>query len=58
MDKEIHSAFLKFIEICAEIKYGTIERLQIQDGIPVIIETKLGTIVLPEATITKKTKLV
>jgi len=56
--KDIHPAFLKFIEICAQINFGQIECLQIQNGIPVFVETTEGTIVLPGAKITRKQKLV
>lgn len=55
---EIHPAFLKFIEICAELGFATIERLEIQNGLPVFIETTEGAIILPGAKITKKQKLV
>lgn len=56
--QEIHPAFLKFIQICADLEYGTIERLQIQDGVPVMVETTEGSIILPNAKIIRKTKLV
>lgn len=56
--QDIHPAFLKFIEICQQINFGQIECLQIQNGIPVFLETTEGTIVLPGAKITKKQKLV
>lgn len=58
MDNKIHPAFLKFIEICAQINFGTIDRLEIQDGLPVFVETTEGAIILPGAKITKKQKLV
>lgn len=54
----IHPAFLRFMEICAQINFGQIERLQIQDGVPVFIETTEGSIILPGAKITKKVKLI
>ena len=58
VDTKIHPAFLKFIEICAQINFGDIKCLQIQNGLPVFVETTEGTIVLPGAKITKKQKLV
>ena len=54
---EIHPAFVTFAEICAKIDFGQIESLQIQNGIPVFVETTEGFI-LPGAKITKKQKLV
>lgn len=57
-ENEIHPAFQRFIEICAEINFGRIECLQIQDGLPVYVETTEGTITLPEAKIIRKQKLV
>lgn len=54
----LHPAFVKFIEICRQINFGQIERLQIQNGLPVYAETTEGTIILPGAKITKKHKLV
>ena len=55
---DIHPAFLKFMEICAQINFGRIECLQIQNGLPVYVETTEGTITLPGAKIIKKQKLV
>lgn len=54
---EIHPAFVTFAEICARINFGKIDCLQIQNGLPVFVETTKGFI-LPEAKITKKEKLV
>lgn len=58
VENNIHPAFLKFMEICAEINFGRIECLQIQNGLPVYIETAEGIITLPRAKIIKKQKLV
>lgn len=34
----LHPAWLAFFRFCAELKYGEIERLSIQDGLPVLAE--------------------
>jgi hypothetical protein len=34
----LHPAWYAFIRYCEELKYGEIERLKIQDGIPVLAE--------------------
>ncbi len=34
----IHPAWCAFIEFCQKIRYGEIERLKIQDGLPVLAE--------------------
>jgi hypothetical protein len=34
----LHPAWLAFLRYCAELKYGEIERLSIQDGLPVLAE--------------------
>ena len=34
----LHPAWCAFIRYCEELKYGEIERLKIQDGIPVLAE--------------------
>jgi len=36
--ENLHPAWQKLINHCQKIGYGEIERLKIQDGIPVIIE--------------------
>jgi hypothetical protein len=33
-----HPAWLAFIRFCAELKHGEIDRLLIQDGLPVLAE--------------------
>jgi hypothetical protein len=35
----IHPAWLAFIRFCAELRNGEIDRLAIQDGLPVLAET-------------------
>jgi hypothetical protein len=34
----LHPAWLAFIRFCAELKHGEIDRLLIQDGLPVLAE--------------------
>jgi hypothetical protein len=34
----LHPSWLAFLRYCAELKYGEIERLSIQDGLPVLAE--------------------
>lgn len=34
----LHSAWLQFIRYCTELGYGEIEKLKIQDGLPMIAE--------------------
>lgn len=34
----IHVAWAKLIELCHEIGYGELERVKIQDGLPVVAE--------------------
>ena len=35
----IDPAWLRFIRLCRELRYGEIEKLVIQDGLPVLAET-------------------
>ena len=35
----LHPSWLAFLRVCTELKYGEIERLTIQDGLPVLAET-------------------
>jgi hypothetical protein len=35
---ELPPAWLEFIRFCADLRHGEIERLSIQDGLPVIAE--------------------
>jgi hypothetical protein len=34
----LHSAWQEFIHYCAELEFGEIEKLKIQDGLPVLAE--------------------
>ena len=34
----LHPAWRAFLRFCAELKYGEIERLSIQNGLPVLAE--------------------
>jgi len=34
----LHPAWLAFIRYCEELRFGDIERLRIQDGVPVLAE--------------------
>lgn len=38
-DRVIHPSWLALIEFCRELGYGELERLSIQDGLPVVAET-------------------
>lgn len=42
--KNLHSAWLQFIRYCADLRYGEIEKLKIQDGLPIIAETAVKKI--------------
>jgi hypothetical protein len=35
---ELHSAWLTLIRLCRELGHGEIERIRIQDGLPMLIE--------------------
>lgn len=35
---DLHPAWHEFIRYCTELRYGEIERLSIQDGLPVLAE--------------------
>jgi hypothetical protein len=37
-ETRLHPAWVAFIEYCHELRHGDIERLSIQDGVPVIAE--------------------
>lgn len=36
--ERVHTNWLVFIKYCAELQHGEIERLKIQDGLPVLAE--------------------
>ena len=38
-NRVIHSSWLALIELCRDLGHGEIERLSIQDGLPVLAET-------------------
>ena len=38
IDRPLHPAWRAFINYCAEVSHGEIERLKIQDGLPVLAE--------------------
>jgi hypothetical protein len=52
----IHPSFLKLIEICKQMKFGTIKELKIQDGLPVFVTYDIRTEL--DAVIEKSVKLV
>lgn len=37
-DLSLHPAWREFVRYCVEMKHGEIERLKIQDGLPVLAE--------------------
>jgi hypothetical protein len=37
-DAALHVAWLGFVRFCQELRHGEIERLKIQDGLPVLAE--------------------
>ena len=37
-DTDLHPAWRAFLRFCAELRYGEIEGLKIQDGLPVLAE--------------------
>lgn len=38
-EQTLHPAWRRFIQYCAQLKHGEIERLCIQDGLPVLAES-------------------
>jgi len=56
LEVDIHPSFLKLIEICRKIGFGTIKELKIQNGIPVFITYDIRTEL--DAIIEKAEKLV
>lgn len=53
---EVHPAFLRLIEICNRINFGTIKELKVQNGVPVFITYDIKTEL--DAVIEKSSKLV
>ena len=37
-DRALHPAWKDFMEFCLELRFGEVERLVIQDGLPVLAE--------------------
>lgn len=37
-ERPMHPAWLEFIRFCRDLRHGEIERLSIQDGLPVLAE--------------------
>jgi hypothetical protein len=37
----VHPAWLRLMEYCAELKYGELQNLKIQDGLPVVAEVTM-----------------
>ena len=37
-DRFLHPAWLAFVQYCQKLRHGEIERLKIQDGLPVLAE--------------------
>ena len=56
LEIEIHPSFMKLIEICRKIGFGTIKELKIQNGLPVFITYDIKTEL--DAVIEKTEKLV
>lgn len=42
----VHPAWQQFIRFCAELQHGDIERLRIQDGLPVLVELAIRKVKL------------
>lgn len=45
----LHPAWAAFLRFCAELKYGEIERLSIQDGLPVLAELTKKKVKFPHS---------
>ena len=41
--EDIHPNFLKLMEICNRINFGTIKELKVQDGLPVFVRYDIRT---------------
>jgi hypothetical protein len=44
---ELSPAWCEFIRFCADLKFGEIERLSIQDGVPVLAEVTKKKVKFP-----------
>ena len=42
--KPLHPSWIAFLQYCAEMRHGEIERLKIQDGLPVLAEVTMKKI--------------
>jgi hypothetical protein len=38
-ERDLHPAWREFIRYCTELRHGEVEKLSIQDGLPVLAET-------------------
>lgn len=38
-ERSLHPAWREFIRFCRDLRHGEIERLSVQDGLPVLAET-------------------
>jgi hypothetical protein len=47
MGTELSPAWCEFIRFCADLKFGEIERLSIQDGVPVLAEVTKKKVKFP-----------
>ncbi len=52
----VHPAFLKFIDLCNQINFGTIRKMEIQNGVPTFVEYEVETDL--NANVVQKIKLV
>jgi len=43
VELNVHPAFLKFMELCNQINFGTIKELKVQNGIPVFVRYDIKT---------------
>ena len=39
--EQLHPAFYRLAEICEKLGFGTIERLEVQNGLPVFLEIEV-----------------
>ena len=46
-DSSLHPAWRAFVRYCVELEHGEIERLKIQDGLPVLAEVTKKKIKFP-----------
>ena len=53
--EQLHPAFYRLAEICKQLGFGTIARLEVQNGLPVFVEIEVE--VGLQATVKQKHKL-